>query len=53
MAVPTLIRDTHIVVTLVTEFRPIWVAIHTGTVEAHKIGLIVGRPVGSHPIADN
>jgi hypothetical protein len=53
MTVPAFIGHTHEVVALVAKLGLVGVAIHTGTVEAHKIGLIVGRPVGSHPIADN
>ena len=52
MAIPALIGNPHIIVALVTEFSLVCVATHTGTIQTHRIFLLVARLIGSYTITD-
>ena len=53
MAIPALISDSHIIVALVTEFSLVCVAIHTGTIQTHRIFFLVARLIGPPTITDD
>jgi len=50
MTIPAFIGDTHIGMALITEFRFVGVAIHTGAIQTDGICLFITRLVGSNPI---
>jgi hypothetical protein len=52
VAIPAFVCDPHIGVALVTEFRLVCVATHTGAIQAHDIFLLVARLISSHTITD-
>ena len=51
MAIPTLIRHSHIVVALVTKLSFVCMAAHASSIQTHEVPFFVGRQIGRATIS--
>ena len=51
MAIPTLIRHSHIIVALVTKLSLVRMAAHASSVETHEVPFFVAREIGGAAIS--